>query len=77
MRNGDVVRIDGEFYRAMYLDPGILRPEDKGLWRALHVTWDGDHWGIHDDDDYLLSDDRKVVAREVGWDLRRVEIKKS
>lgn len=77
MRSGDVVRIDGEFYRAMYRDPGVLRPEDKGLWRALHVTWDGDHFGIHDDDDYLLSDDRKVVAKEVGWNLRRINIKKS
>lgn len=74
MRNGDVIRIDGEYYRLMYRDPGVLRPEDKGLWRALHVTWDGDRFGIHDDDDYLLSDDRRVVARETGWDLRREDI---
>ena len=74
MRSGDVVRLDGTYYRAMYQDPGILRPENRGLWRALHVTWDGDHWSVHDDDDYLLSDDRKVVAKEIGWGLRREEL---
>lgn len=78
MRSGDVIRIDGAYYRVMYRDPGVLRPEDKGLWRALHVTWDGDHFGIHDDDDYLIdAESRQVVAREVGWDLRRINIKKS
>lgn len=71
---GTVIRINGEFYRLLYRDPGILRPEDKGLWRALHVTWDGDHWGIHDDDDYLLSENGKVVAKEIGWGLKRIEL---
>ncbi len=74
MRSGDVVRIGGEFYRLCYRDPGTLRPEDKDLWRAWKVTWDGDHFGIHDDDDYLLSDDGKVIARETVWNLRREEI---
>ena len=74
MSSERVIRIEGEFYRLLYRDPGILRPEDKGLWRALHVTWDGDHFGIHDDDDYLLSDDRKVVARETGWGLMRIRM---
>ena len=73
-RSGTVIRIEGEFYRLLYRDPGILRPEDAGLWRALHVTWDGDHWGIHDDDDYLLSENGKVVAKEIGWGLRREEL---
>lgn len=73
-----VIRIDGEFYRLLYQDPGILRPEDVGLWRALKVEWDGDHFGIHDDDDYLIDADILcVVAREVGWDLRRIELRTS
>ena len=71
---GTVIRIGGEFYRLLYRDPGILRPEDRGLWRALKVEWDGDHWGIHDDDDYLLSENGKVVAKEIGWGLRREEL---
>ena len=73
MRNGSVILIDGSYYRILYRDPGILRPEDRGLWRALKVTWDGDHFGIHDDDDWLITDDRRVVAREVGWELRRIQ----
>ena len=71
MKSGEVIKIGGEYYRLMYRDPGELRPEDKDLWRALKVTWDGDHFGIHDDDDWLISDDGTVVAREVGWGLRR------
>ena len=74
MSSERVIRIEGEFYRLLYRDPGTLRPEDRGLWRALKVTWDRDHWGFHDDDDYLLSDDGKVIAREIGWDLRREEM---
>ena len=75
MKEKTVIEINGEHYRLKYKDPGILRPEDKGLWRALHVTWEGDHWGINDDDDYLITDDGRVVAREIGWCLRREEIK--
>lgn len=77
VRSDAVYLIDGSFYRILYRDPGILRPEDAGLWRALHVIWDGDHWGIHDDDDYLITDDWRVVAREIGWDLRRIEMRTS
>ena len=74
MKENTVIKAaDGRFYRIRYKDSG-LRPEDRGLWRALHVEWDGDHWGIHDDDDYLLTDTGDVVAREVGWGLRREEI---
>ena len=78
MSSERVIRIEGEYYRLQYRDPGILRPEDAGLWRALKVEWDGDHFGIHDDDDYLIdADARCVVAREVGWDLRRIEVRTS
>lgn len=69
-----VIKLGGRHYRIHYKDKGFLRPEDKGLWRALHVEWDKDHWGIHDDDDYLITDLGEVVAREIGWDLRREEI---
>lgn len=74
MRAGSVIRIEGEYYRLRYRDSGFTHKEDKGLWRADKVTWDRDHWGIHDDDDYLLSDDGKVIARETGWNLRREEM---
>lgn len=75
MSSERVIRIEGEFYRLLYRDPGILRPEDKGLWRALKVEWDGDHFGIHDDDDYLIDADRCcVVVREVGWGLMRIRM---
>ncbi len=67
-----VIWIEGEFYRLRYIDSGVLRPEDRDLWRCLKVTWDGDHFGVHDDDDWLIDmENRKVVARETGWDLRR------
>lgn len=71
-----IIEIDGKHYRLRYRDPGILRPEDKGLWRADMVDQSiitGD-WFPCDDDDYLITDDRRVVAREVGWDLRREEM---
>lgn len=74
MREGTVIKIGADYYRLLYQDRGTLRPEDRGLWRALKVTWDGDHWGIHDDDDYLITDDRRVIAREVGWSLRREQL---
>ncbi len=74
MKAGSVIKISVDYYRLLYQDQGTLRPEDRGLWRALKVEWDGDHWGIHDDDDYLITDDRAVVAREVGWSLRREEV---
>ena len=74
MREGTVIRLGGHHYRIRYQDKGTLRPEDRGLWRALRVEWDGDHWGIHDDDDYLITDEGAVVAREIGWDLRREKL---
>lgn len=74
MKENTVIRLGGHHYRIRYRDHGILRPEDRGLWRALRVTWDGDHWGIHDDDDYLITDSGEVIAREIGWDLRREKL---
>ena len=68
-----IIEIDGKTYRLRYRDPGILRPEDRGLWRADRVdrsTINGE-WFTCDDDDYLITDDRRVVAREIGWELRR------
>ena len=67
-----IIKIDGEYYRIRYRDSGFVHKEDLGLWRADKVTWDGDHWGYHDDDDWLIDDDGRVVAREIGWGLRRV-----
>ena len=72
-----IVQIGDAYYRLRYRDPGILRPEDKGLWRAVRVdrsTITGE-WFACDDDDYLITDDRRVVAREIGWDLRKEEVK--
>lgn len=70
-----IIAVGGKHYRLKYRDPGILRPEDKGLWRADRVEWDrsAGRWRYTDDDDFLISDDcTKVVARETGWTLRRV-----
>lgn len=64
--------INGCYYRLRYIDTGFVHAKDKGLWRCDLVTWDGDHWGYHDDDDWMVDPDGwKVVAREIGWDLRR------
>ena len=70
MRRG-VYKIGGEYYRIRRLDKGILTPENRGLWRADRVVWTGTGWRIVDDDDYLIDDERRVVARESGWCLRR------
>ena len=35
----------------------------------------GRHWRIVDDDDYLIDDERRIVAKEVGWCLRREVIR--
>ena len=75
MRENTVIRLGGHHYRIRSRDSGFPHKEDRGLWRADRVTWDGDHWGYHDDDDYLITDDGEVVAREIGWDLRREELK--
>ena len=75
-----IIEIDGKHYRLRYRDPGILRPEDKGLWRAVRVdrsTITGE-WFPCDDDDFMIdADARRVIAREVGWDLRRIVMKTS
>lgn len=67
-----IIEIDGNFYRIRYRDSGVLRPEDKGLWRAEQVEqdWNG-FWSCCDDDDYLINDEGQIVAREIGWGLRR------
>ena len=70
MRRG-VYKIDGEYYRIRRLDKGILTPENRGLWRASKVVWNGTEFSFIDDDDYLIDDDRRIVAKEVGWTLRR------
>lgn len=74
-----IIAINGNHYRLRYRDPGTLRPEDKGLWRADRVEWDrkAGRWHHVDDDDYLISDDRRIIARESGWELRREETKKN
>lgn len=71
-----IIQIGASFYRVRYRDPGILRPEDAGLWRCHKVSqdWNG-FWFCCDDDDYLITDDGHVVAREIGWDLRKEKMK--
>ena len=69
MRLNAVYIIGGEYYKVQSIDSGQLRPEDARLYRAVKVRWSGNHY--YDDADYLIDDDRKVVAREVGWNLRR------
>ena len=73
MRRG-VYKIGGEYYRIRDKDSGVHHAEDRGLWRADRVVWTGTGWRIADDDDYLIDDERRVVARETGWELRRVVI---
>lgn len=70
MRPG-VYKIDGCYYKLGYKDPGIFHSENKGLWRAIKVEWRTDHWHILDDLDYLITDDRRLVAVEIGWERRR------
>ena len=74
-----IITIGTEHFRVRYADLGVLRPEDKGLLRCDKVARNaaGD-WFPCDDDDYLVdAESRQVVAKEVGWDLRRINIKKS
>ena len=70
MRRG-VYKIDGEYYRIRDKDSGVHHAEDRGLWRADKVEWTGTGWREVDDDDYLIDGYRRVVAKEVGWYLRR------
>jgi len=75
MKEGIVIKAkDGKFYRIRYRDTGFFHSEDKGLWRADRVEWDKDHFGVHDDGDYMITDSGQVIAREVGWSLQREEI---
>lgn len=67
-----IIEINGEHYDLKYRDPGILRPEDEGLWRAYKVKKDwNENWYTCDDYDYLINDEGIIVARESGWDLQR------
>ena len=70
-----IVQIDMDHYELKYRDPGILRPEDKGLMRADKVEkdWNG-NWFTCDDDDYLINDKGIIVAKETGWGLRRIDL---
>lgn len=69
-----IVEIDGRFYCLRYKDPGVMRVEDKGLWRAVSVQKDSHgRWFCNDDDDYLINDEMKVVAIESGWNMRRTD----
>ena len=70
MRSG-IYKIGDAFYRLRYRDLGFIHKEDRGLWRADKVEWTGTAWRIVDDDDYLIDDERRIVAKEVGWELRR------
>lgn len=74
MRRG-VYKIGDDYYVLRYRDPGFIHIEDLGLWRADKVEWTGTAWHIMDDDDYLIDDDRRIVAKEVGWCLRREEMR--
>ncbi len=72
MRLNAVYIIGGEYYKVQSIDSGQLRPEDARLYRAVKVRWSGNHyWECYDDADYLIDDDRRIVAKEVGWCLRR------
>ena len=67
-----IIEIGGECYKVRGYDPGILRPEDRGLLRAHKVKQDwGGFWFCCDDDDYLIDREGKIIAREIGWNLRR------
>lgn len=64
---------DGNHYILRYKDSGFVHKEDEELWRCIRVDWNPkrDEWAINDDDDWMLNDDLEIIAREVGWDLRR------
>ena len=64
MPTGDLVaEIDGKRY--------WLRRWEHGTWRACMVSKDHNGWyRVCDDDDYIIKDG-KIIAREIGWDLRR------
>lgn len=67
---------DGNHYLLLEKDPGFPHPEDKGLWRAYRTEWNSrGEWEFNNDDVWMLTDDYKVVAREIGWGRRREEVK--
>lgn len=71
-----IIQIGPDHFDLRYIDPGILRPEDRGLWRANRISRNaaGD-WFVCDDDDYLIDSSRtRVIAKETGWDLRREKL---
>ena len=77
MREDTVIKAhDGHHYRLRFRSRGVIHPEDTGLWYADRVTWNRKlgYWMHQDDDVYILTDDGAVIAREIGWDLRREEI---
>ena len=76
MEPKDIILIGEKYYRLCYRDNGFTHKEDKGLWRALHVEPENGDWGIHDDDDYIITDDGRVIATEVGWGLKREPVRK-
>ncbi len=68
-----VIKVGNRFFKIKGRDNGFPHPEDKGLLRCERVEWDrkAGRWTFPDDDDYLITDDRRVAAREIGWELRR------
>lgn len=67
---------DGNYYTLLAKDKGFPHKEDEGLWQAYKVDWSTKtgEWQYNDDYVWMLSDDLKVVAREIGWDRRRVTV---
>lgn len=77
MREDTVIKgKDGHHYKIRFQSKGLIHPEDNGLWWADRVTWNWKlgYWMHHDDDVYILTDEGQVIAREIGWNLRREEI---
>ena len=72
---GSIVSIGNEYFRLRYIDEGAVHKEDRGLWRADKVRWDHGYWVAYDDDDWMITDDLQIVAREIGWSLRREKVK--
>ena len=72
-----IIQIGEEYYHVRYVDNGFPHTEDKGLLRSHKVALNaaGD-WYVCDDDDFLIdAEKRRIVAREIGWYLRREELK--
>jgi len=67
MPSGDLVaEIGGKHYH--------LRRWERGMWRSCMVHRDQvGRWVTCDDDDWIIKDGR-IIAREIGWDLRREDV---